>query len=234
MKKNDDIDTLTYETTPPKKRLRASDMRAWLTQYKVNTRSSTVTNAFVAALLPHDEYHERSVESAMVELDQNVDKLHCVYCKGSANTWDHLTNLVQGRKANGHGHRIHNLVPCCSTCNSSKGRKSFSDWILGYQHKKNGWVEGTDRVKGDRKELVESLILYQQKCPPRSEKDLELEAELMAMRDCVLAILEKADKLVAEARPPKAKGGKPARKRSSDTPSIVTKGSARKSRRSEQ
>lgn len=197
---NDDIDSLAFELKPPTRILAASSMKKWLKQYKVNSRSSTVTNAFVAALLPHDDYRKPDVEQAMKDLGQNCGNLTCVYCKAPANTWDHLINLVQDRKANGNGHRIRNLVPCCSACNSSKGGIGFEEWINGYTDLKERKIKPASRVKGDRRKLVKLLKNYVKKCPRRSAIDIELEAQLMVLRDAVLDILKQADKLVAESR----------------------------------
>lgn len=202
---DNDIDVLAFDLTPPKKRLKASGMKTWLAQYKVSSRSSTVTNAFVAALLPHDEYDEVKVQQAMTRLGQKSDELNCVYCGRPATTWDHLICLVQAKKANGHGHRVRNLVPCCSTCNSSKGGTPFDDWIQGYTHSKKGFIKGTTRVSGDRVELVKLLREYQSECPKRSTDDLDLETKLMIMRDRVIDILIEADQLVENARGPTSK-----------------------------
>lgn len=203
MDTDDNIDSLAFELTPPKKKLKPSDMKAWLRQYKVNTRSSTVTNAFVAAILPHDDYDALVVKKAMEDLEQSGDTLVCVYCEGIATTWDHLINLVQDRKANGHGHRVRNLVPCCAICNSSKGGRTFDQWINGYEHEKKGWVSGTPRVRQDRRDnLVAMLRDYSKQCPNRTSEELDLEAKLMGMRDSVLAILQEADKLIAAQRKP--------------------------------
>jgi hypothetical protein len=198
----EDIDALIPFPTPPEEKLEPRHMQAWLKQYKVASRSSTVTNAFVAALLPHDTYELEVVNEAMVFLKQDLNNLTCVYCSEAPTTWDHLTNLVQGGKANqnGHGHRIYNLVPCCEKCNSSKGKKTFTDWIRGYTHKKKQKA-GTSRVKEERREeLITLLTDYQKKCPDLSPIDKELEIKLMAMRDAIFAILQKADKAVAKAR----------------------------------
>jgi hypothetical protein len=200
----DPLDSLAYELAAPSKTLKASGMKTWLKQFKVSSRSSTVTGAFVAALLPYDEYDRTTVEDAMFDLgQQNMDVLRCVYCKGHATTWDHLTNLVRERKANdhGHGHRVRNLVPCCAPCNSSKSGTSFEEWILGYVHPVKGRIPGTPRVRSDRYKLVALLNEYQSKCPLRSATDVELETQLMIMRDRVLDILREADELVAKARP---------------------------------
>ena len=197
---NFDIDPPALAQLAQDRALQPSDMKAWLAQYKLKNRSSTVTGAFVAALLPHDEYDEQRVEQAMVDLEQN-GPLTCVYCGGAPTTWDHLTNSVQNRKANGPGHRVYNLVPSCASCNSSKGGKSFNDWILGYTNSSGRRIPGTGRVRDDRREqLVQLLSAYQKKCPPRSAADIHLEAKLMEMRDRVLAILNEADELVANER----------------------------------
>lgn len=199
---NDDIDSLYEETKPTGRQLNPSGIKTWLKQYKVSTRSSTVTNAFVAALLPHDDYDEKEVKDAMTELGQTSDKLVCVYCGEKATTWDHLTCLVKGQKANGPGHRIRNLVPCCGDCNSSKRGTPFGDWILGYSHPKTGkQVEGAKLPSTlQRHQLVAKLEKYQAKSTSRSLADSDLEIQLMTLRDSVLDILKRADKLVAEVR----------------------------------
>jgi len=199
---NFDIDLPAVSVGTPKKRLQPKNMGAWLKQYALANRNTTVTGAFVAALLPHDEYHEKTVKQAMLDLGQKGDVLTCVYCEGIPTTWDHLTNSVQSHKANGPGHRVYNLVPCCTTCNSSKGGKNFQDWILGYTNTAGKKIPPTIRVQAARREhVVQSLIAYQKKCPPRSDADLELEEKLMAMRDRVWAIFKEADDLVAKVRP---------------------------------
>ncbi|MGZ4925167.1 MAG: HNH endonuclease [Halobacteriota archaeon] len=207
LESTEDTDALIPFPTPPEERLEPRHMQAWLKQYKVASRSSTVTNAFVAALLPYDTYNDEDVKQAMAFLKQDVNNLTCVYCGEAPTTWDHLTNLVQDGKANqnGHGHRIYNLVPCCEKCNSSKGKKTFTAWIRGYTHK-GKWKPGTPRVKDERREeLIDLLTDYQKKCPSLSPIDKELEAKLMGMRDAIFAILEEADKAVAKARPKQEK-----------------------------
>ncbi|WP_137175460.1 HNH endonuclease [Massilia sp. HP4] len=220
--RGEDIDALISFPAAPEKKLQPSDMKAWLKQFKVGSRSSTVTNAFVAALLPHDEYDLNAIKEAMAFLGQDEANLTCVYCGDPPTTWDHLTNLVQDGKANpfGFGHRIYNLVPCCAKCNSSKGKDTFKQWILGYQQKK-GWKNGTLRVeKSRRHDLVKLLESYQEKCPSLTAAEKELEEKLMGMRDAILAILVEADKAVAKARP-KPKKAKPSAKHSKKAPNAA-------------
>ncbi len=47
----------------------------------------------------------------------------CWYCGKNADTWDHIVS----RHKNGTG-EIENLVPCCRSCNSKKGKKSLADF----------------------------------------------------------------------------------------------------------
>ncbi len=47
----------------------------------------------------------------------------CQYCSGPFDTIDHVIPLVRG----GDNMKI-NLVPCCRSCNSSKGSKLLTEW----------------------------------------------------------------------------------------------------------
>lgn len=53
----------------------------------------------------------------------------CPYCKALLTTenrsLDHMQPLTKGGR-----HSISNLMPCCRACNSRKGNKDFSDWLL--------------------------------------------------------------------------------------------------------
>ena len=93
-------------------------------------RKSTFANAFASALAPYDEYTAAAVAEAMRDLEQHPDAdLQCVYCGEAAATWDHVFSRVIKGEFSGHGHRIRNLVPCCRTCNESKGRKPWRSFL---------------------------------------------------------------------------------------------------------
>jgi hypothetical protein len=185
----DDADHLIIPADDSRKGLSRESMREWLTQYKVLSRSSTVTNAFVAALMPYDTYKDPEVSAALEILGQATRReLACVYCGSPATTWDHLVNLVQDRGPNGPGHRIRNLVPACSGCNSSKGPKKYSEW-----------VRGSKRIQGSPEELITMLDRYAAGCDRRTSEDVEFEKEMLRLRDDVVKLLRLADALV-EAR----------------------------------
>ncbi|MFJ7588418.1 HNH endonuclease [Streptomyces sp. NPDC097617] len=47
----------------------------------------------------------------------------CCYCNEPATSIDHVVPLSRG------GHDVEaNAVPCCKSCNSSKGRKTLAEW----------------------------------------------------------------------------------------------------------
>lgn len=94
------------------------------------SRKSSITNAFVSAIIPvipptHDE-----IEEALRILGMHPDDPRCAYCGDKASEWDHLRALVQQRRPTGYVSEIANLVPACGKCNQSKGNKPWRDWIL--------------------------------------------------------------------------------------------------------
>ena len=108
-----------------------TSVKKHLANYSIlGKRKSTVSHAFASALAPADEYEESAVFSKLLALGQgDLDHLHCVYCGELAETWDHLVNLVLEGNLQGYGHQLGNLVPCCKTCNSVKGKKTYEEFV---------------------------------------------------------------------------------------------------------
>ena len=93
----------------------------------LKNRSSTINNAYATSITPLVRPNDKD------EIDQYYKELgvkenQCVYCLKEGNGVDHLKPLVKDGMPSGYITDIHNLVPCCSRCNSSKGSKSFKDW----------------------------------------------------------------------------------------------------------
>jgi HNH endonuclease len=94
------------------------------------SRKSSITNAFVSAIIPviaptHDE-----IEEALRILSMEPHDVRCAFCGDKASEWDHLRPLVLQRRPTGFVSEIANLVPACGKCNQSKGNKSWRDWIV--------------------------------------------------------------------------------------------------------
>ena len=107
--------------------MRAESIRAHLKTCSIyQERTTTINHAFASALAPSSDVSSSAVGEALAALGQNPDAdLACVYCGAEAQTWGHLTGLVQNSELAGFGRQIGNLVPRCRHCNSRKGSK---DW----------------------------------------------------------------------------------------------------------
>jgi hypothetical protein len=94
-------------------------------------RKSTLTNAFVSALVPSFDASAEEVDEALRILELDPFDLKCAYCGSKWDTWDHLRPLVTKCKPTGYITEIANLVPSCSRCNSSKGASHWEKWMFG-------------------------------------------------------------------------------------------------------
>lgn len=67
-----------------------------------------------------------------IELKNNIlnNNSICEYCeKNKATTNDHLYPFVKDKMPTDACDDYWNIIPCCTSCNSSKGGSLFNDWI---------------------------------------------------------------------------------------------------------
>lgn len=100
------------------------------TKLKITSRTSSITNAFVNAIIPVIQPTEDQTKKALEILNISADEVQCAYCGTSSTEWDHLRPLVENKKPTGYISEIQNLVPACGKCNQSKGNKYWKDWML--------------------------------------------------------------------------------------------------------
>lgn len=98
------------------------------TKSNLRGRSSTISNAFAISVTPYITPTDVEVKASYDSL--KIKEGQCAYCLGEGTGKDHLKPLVRDGLPTGYITSIENLVPCCSSCNSSKGAKEFSDWYL--------------------------------------------------------------------------------------------------------
>ena len=98
------------------------------TKANLKGRSSTISNAFAISITPY--IYPTSEEITDFYDLLAIEEGQCAYCLGDANAMDHIKPLVTDGLPTGYITDIHNLVPCCSACNSAKGKKDFSEWYL--------------------------------------------------------------------------------------------------------
>jgi hypothetical protein len=99
------------------------------TPMKISGRSSTITAAFVSAIVPQIEPTDDEIKTALDILQMSPDNVSCAYCGAQITEWDHLRPLVANQKPTGFISEIRNLVPSCGKCNQSKGNKYWKDWV---------------------------------------------------------------------------------------------------------
>jgi hypothetical protein len=93
------------------------------------SRKSSITNAFVSALIPVIEPTPVQIRDALQLLGMTAGDVRCAYCGDKSSEWDHLRPLVVNRRPTGYISEIANLVPSCGKCNQSKGNKNWLAWM---------------------------------------------------------------------------------------------------------
>jgi hypothetical protein len=94
------------------------------------SRKSSITNAFVNAIIPAVPPKLEEIEQALVILGMDAADVRCAYCGNRKTEWDHLRPLVQDQRPTGYITEIANLVPSCAKCNQSKGNSDWQTWIM--------------------------------------------------------------------------------------------------------
>jgi len=99
------------------------------TPMKISGRSSSITAAFVSAIVPQIYPTDDEIRTALDILGMSPDNVSCAYCGAQTTEWDHLRPLVENKRPTGFISEIRNLVPSCGKCNQSKGNTYWLDWI---------------------------------------------------------------------------------------------------------
>jgi hypothetical protein len=122
----------------------------------ITSRSSSITNCFVQAIIPSIEPTSEEVAEALSVLGMSIEKISCVYCGSRTTDWDHLRPLVRGKRPTGYITEIRNLVPACGPCNQSKGGSDWEAWM-------NGKARGSPKTRGisDLQSRIEKLRAFE-------------------------------------------------------------------------
>lgn len=121
------------------------------------SRKSSITNAFVSAVIPVIAPSHEEINEALRILGMESHDVRCAYCGDKATEWDHLRPLVLQRRPTGYVSEIANLVPACGKCNQSKGNKPWRDWIVSLAR-----LSPTGRGFGGLAERIARLEVYEQ------------------------------------------------------------------------
>ena len=108
------------------------------------SRKSSITNAFVNAVIPIIDPTIDEIEKALAILGMDPADVRCAYCGNKSTEWDHLRPLVLKLRPTGFISEIANLVPACAKCNQSKGNRPWRTWIASKTGKHSPMVRGID------------------------------------------------------------------------------------------
>ena len=174
----------------------------------VTGRSSSITNAFINAIIPvHDPTQEEELEALRI-LEMNPSDIRCAYCGDKSTEWDHLRAIISNQEPTGYITEIANLVPACSKCNQSKGKAHWRAWMLG-----GARLSPTTRNIADIPKRIKRLEAYEAWRQPKKIDFAEIVGPEMWRRHRqnwkdVLQLLKKSQELATEIRDIVARGNK--------------------------
>lgn len=96
---------------------------------KITSRTSSITNSFVQAIIPSYPPTSEARHEALAVLGMSDGKIECIYCGSAATDWDHLHPLVRNKQPTGYINEMKNLVPSCAPCNQSKSGSDWKRWM---------------------------------------------------------------------------------------------------------
>jgi hypothetical protein len=166
----------------------------------VTGRSSSITNAFIVAVVPVIEPTEAEELEALGILGMTPTSIRCAYCGDAHTEWDHLRPVVRGKEPTGYITEIANLVPACGKCNQSKGASYWKDWIQGPAK-----LSPKTRAVAGLEERIERLVAYEAwKVPKCIDFAAEVGDELWQRHrknwNAVLDLLRESQDLAKEIR----------------------------------
>ncbi len=113
---------------------------------KIMSRKTSITNAFVCAVIPVLPPLLEEIDEALCILGMDPWNVRCAYCGDAKSEWDHLRPLVLKRRPTGYISEIANLVPSCGKCNQSKGNSDWHEWIVNPTKKRSPTGRGLANV----------------------------------------------------------------------------------------
>ena len=163
-------------------------------------RSSSVTNAFINAIIPVVVPTESEELDALRILKMKPADIRCAYCGDKATEWDHLNPIIRNQEPTGYITEIANLVPSCGKCNQSKGASRWHEWITG-----NARLCPKTRGIPDLKQRIDRLHAYEAWRKPKQIDFAAIVGSEMWRRHrqnwrTVLELLKKSQDLANEIR----------------------------------
>lgn len=166
----------------------------------IKGRASSITTAFIQAIVPVVEPTTDEIVEALEILGMQSGGCVCAYCGDPRTEWDHFRPLVTSQRPTGYITEIANLVPACGKCNQSKGGKYWRDWITST-------AKRSPKTRGisDLDERIGRLERYENwRTPHKVDFEALVGPELYAQHWTnwheLLQLMDRAQKLAAQLR----------------------------------
>jgi hypothetical protein len=88
----------------------------------VTGRSSSITNAFITAIVPIFEPTEREEHEVLEILKMDPLNVRCAYCRDASTEWDRFRPIITNQEPTGYVTEIAKLVPSCPKCNQPRAQ----------------------------------------------------------------------------------------------------------------
>jgi len=166
----------------------------------VTGRSSSITNAFIGAIIPVIEPTEKEKLDALRILGIEPTDIRCAYCGDKSTEWDHLRPIISNQQPTGYITEIANLVPSCGKCNQSKGKSYWRTWMEG-----DARLSPKTRGVPDLAQRVARLQSYESWRQPRKIDFAKVVGPELWQRHrqnwrSILELLKKSQELASEIR----------------------------------
>lgn len=166
----------------------------------ITGRSSSLTNAFITAIIPVIEPTEAEELEAIRILGMDPSDIRCAYCGDRSTEWDHLRPIITNQEPTGYITEIANLVPSCGKCNQSKGKSNWRAWITS-----GARLSPQTRGVPDLSARIARLDAYEQWREPRRIDFAAVAGSVLWARHRqnwrdVLALLRTSQELASEIR----------------------------------
>ena len=153
-------------------------------------RKTTINRTIASSIAPIEKFDKKKAIARFKRLGvYRSNKLYCIYCRNSANTWDHLYNLTENGKTSGYGHTLSNFVPACSNCNSERGRKRWDIFMLSKSKNKRKTILIIRRIK--------KYKIRRKRIPKNKSTEYD---KIMKIQRKIHKLLDDADKIAEKIR----------------------------------
>ena len=163
----------------------------------LTSRKSSVTNAMVHSIIYVEDIVGANYSDWLARFNQKENNEKCIYCGSSANSFDHIFNLVRNGSPTGYMTEKNNLVPCCSNCNSKKSGKNWEDFIESDYFKSfAGWEKRHDFLRRVIEQYQPLKIDFKVDMPNEFDEFQKLRSKLLEQMDEIERALNEIRKKV--------------------------------------